>query len=113
LRVRNEDEDKLAVTPASNSVLFCSACGTPLLATAAFCKQCGAAVEQIEPDTESDKEQSADVVLQRVQTKIDEMKDDEPPPPKCCSNCGKEVTGADVLFCTYCGSAFEEGNMNG
>ena len=77
LRVQNEDKDKLSVTPASDSVLFCSACGAPLPAIAAFCKKCGAAVEQIEPDTESDKEQSADVGLQRVQTKIDKMKDDE------------------------------------
>lgn len=108
LRVGNEDEDKLSATPASESALFCSTCGAPLKPNAAFCKRCGAAVEQIAPDTESDKEQSADVVLQRVQTKIEEIKDDEPSPPKCCSNCGKEVTGADVLFCKYCGGSLEE-----
>jgi rRNA maturation endonuclease Nob1 len=112
LRVQDEDEDKLSVTPASDSVLFCSACDAPLKPNAAFCKGCGAVVENRAQDTESDKEQSADVVLQRVQTKIDDIKDDELPLPKCCSNCGKEVTGADVLFCKYCGSALEEGNMN-
>ena len=40
------------VTPAGDEpAKFCSACGTPLPATAAFCKKCGAVVENRAQDT--------------------------------------------------------------
>jgi hypothetical protein len=100
------------VTPVHRIGILCPRCHAPIQNTnAVFCDQCGQRLVWRNlrvPDEDEDKEQSKDGVLQRVQTKIDELKNGELPPPKRCRNCWKEVTGEGVLFCNYCGNSLED-----